>query len=138
MRARFLIVPILAAAAIASAQGPPMSDEIHVNTFTTGQQRLPSIAIDGPGNFVVAWQSAYADGYGYGISARRFDPTGSPLTPEFVVNTYTTGDQYSASVACDSRGDFVVVWTSFRQLGPLGSDVFARRYDAEGNALGDE
>jgi len=137
-RSRFLFLPLLSLAATAAAQGPPMSNEIHVNQFTTGQQIFSSVAVDGPGNFVIAWTSAGVDGSGDGVSARRFDTTGSPLTPEFVVNTYTTLDQYNASVACDRNGDFVIVWTSFRQLAPLGADVFARRYDSSGNALGDE
>jgi hypothetical protein len=46
-------------------------------------------------------------------------PQGPPLGPEFRVNTYTTGNQgrpfFSAehlSVASDSSGNFVVVWSS--------------------------
>jgi hypothetical protein len=135
---RFFFLSGLAMAAVATAQGPPMSPEIPVNTYATGQQRLSSVAIDGPGNFVVTWQSAAGDGDGYGISARRFDTGGNPLGPEFVVNTYTTGDQYQPAVAADHNGNFVVIWSSFRQLAPLGSDVFGRLYDSSGTARGAE
>ena len=38
--------------------------------------------------------------------------------PEFQVNTYTTNSQtYSASIARDAAGDFVVVWASYYQDG---------------------
>ncbi len=38
--------------------GSTLGGEVQVNTFTTLVQSFPSIACDGPGNFVVAWESA--------------------------------------------------------------------------------
>jgi hypothetical protein len=54
--------------------------------------------------------------------------------PEFQVNAYTTGDQYSPHVATTPAGDFVVVWASDDANGPLG--IFGQRYDAVGVAQG--
>ena len=37
------------------AAGAPQGDEFRVNTFTTGAQRYPAVAMDADGDFVVAW-----------------------------------------------------------------------------------
>jgi hypothetical protein len=54
-------------------------------------------------------------------------PQGTPLGPEFQVNTYTTGNQFARgrSIATDSSGNVVVVWQSEdrtdRAMGSLDS-----------------
>jgi hypothetical protein len=58
-----------------------------------------------------------------------------PIGPEFAVNAYTLGPQTRPHVAVSGTGNFVVVWDSFDQDG-YGWGVFARRFDASGNALG--
>ncbi len=65
-----------------------------VNTYTPGDQDSPSTAMDADGNFVVAWSSYGQDGDGYGVYAQRYDYNGSPVGSEFIVNTYSTGDQW--------------------------------------------
>jgi hypothetical protein len=59
------------------------------------------------------------------------------LGSEFLATSFTAGRQADAAVAVDSNGDFVVTWESLDQD---GSDygVFARRFNAAGNALGVE
>ena len=44
--------------------------------------------------------------------------------PEFLVNTYTTSGQSAPSLAMDSAGDFVAVWSSYGQDGS-GSGIYA-------------
>ncbi|HKC23346.1 MAG TPA: hypothetical protein VKF32_01320, partial [Thermoanaerobaculia bacterium] len=44
-----------------NANGTPRGPEFRVNTWTTGNQDQPSVAVDDYGNFVVAW-SSYQDG----------------------------------------------------------------------------
>jgi hypothetical protein len=58
----------------------------------------------------------------------------APLGGEFRVNTFTTGDQAHPSLASDAAGNFVVVWHSLNESGGAYS-VFARRYDASGQAI---
>jgi hypothetical protein len=82
-----------------------------VNTFTTGLQLTPAVAVDDNGDFVVVWSSPNDGAYG-GIAGQRFDSNGGMLGPEIVVNTYTSGAQRSPSVAVDANGNFVVVWQS--------------------------
>ena len=110
-------------------QGP----EFHINTITTGQQRFSDVARDNQGNFVITWQGPDADGNG--IFARRYDAAGTALDMvEFQVNTVTTSNQTNVAIAMDTDGDFVIAWSS--NLQDLdGRGIYARRYDAAGNAL---
>ena len=62
---------------------------------------------------------------------------GVPLGPEFRVNTYTPGNELSASIASDSMGNFVVVWASSNQDGSL-TGIFGQRYHFLGAPLGPE
>jgi hypothetical protein len=64
---------------------------------------------------------------------------GTPLGPEFRVNTYTTNEQDDVAVARVKgiTGEFVVVWSSYGQDGSSGS-VFGQRYDSSGGPLGPE
>src|SRR5262249_16287046 len=68
---------------------------------------------------------------------RRFSSSGAPLSGDFRVNTYTTGDQRSPAAAPLPGGGFVVVWQSAGQDGS-GLGLFGQRYDAAGTPLGGE
>ena len=117
--------------------GIPLGGESRVNTHTALGQGGPSVASDSAGNFVVAWHSFFQDGDYAGVFAQRYASTGAPLGAEFRVNTYTTGNQVSPSVASDSTGNFVVAWHSFSQDGS-GNGVFAQRYANTGAPLSGE
>jgi hypothetical protein len=126
------------------AAGAPQGSEFRVNTYTTGYQVRPAVAVDAGGNFVVVWQSNGQDGYGYGVFGRLFDAAGAPRGSEFQANTYTTSQQRYPAVAVDPVGNFVVVWESNDQDGS-GKGVFGQRYggllpaaltvDAAGNGV---
>jgi len=87
-----------------------------VNTYTTGSQGAPSVAVDGDGNFLVVWHSfsdpGRPDGDDEGVFGQHFANSGEPLGLEFQVNTYTSGSQFEPSVSAGSDGSFVVVWQS--------------------------
>jgi hypothetical protein len=110
-----------------AGSGAPLDAEFRVNTVTASDQARPSVAADSSGNFVVVWQSLAQDGSGDGVFGQRYDSSGAPLGPEFLVNTYATNDQAEAAVAADPSGDFVVVWESNLQDGS-GIGVFGQRY----------
>ncbi|MDJ0763656.1 MAG: DUF4215 domain-containing protein [Myxococcota bacterium] len=59
--------------------GSPVGDEFQVNTYTTGSQDLPTIAMSPEGRFVIAWSSYEQDGNSDGIFAQRYDADGNPL-----------------------------------------------------------
>jgi hypothetical protein len=52
--------------------GVPLESEFHVNSYTTSDQRLPTVAFDANGRFVVTWGSKYQDGGLYGVFAQRY------------------------------------------------------------------
>ena len=111
--------------------------EFRVNTYTTGHQGTPDVAVDAHGNFVVVWSSGGQDGDGYGIFGRRFDAAGTAEGTEFQVNVFTTGMQRPPAVASSTNGDFVVVWASYPQDGD-GYGVVGRRFSAAGVPQGSE
>ncbi len=118
------------------------AQESRVNTFTPNYQETSpetprAVAIDSQGNYVVTWSSKNQDGDGWGVYAQRYNGLGVAQGSEFRVNTTTTGDQRYSTVAMNANGDFVIAWSS---KDPSGDDwnVKARRYNAQGTALGSE
>ena len=57
-----------------------------------------------------------------------------PIGPERAANTTTAGSQFAAGVAGEPGGPYLVVWQSAGQDGS-GTGVYARLFDASGNAL---
>jgi hypothetical protein len=111
--------------------------EFRINSYTTGRQTNPSIAFDGNGDFVAAWQSTDLDGNAYGVFARRYYSGGEPTGNEFQVNSYTFSNQLNAKIAMDSSGEFVVTWHSNGQDNN-GYGVYGQRYDSSGSRAGTE
>jgi hypothetical protein len=60
-----------------------------------------------------------------------------PVSPEFLVNTTDVLFQENPAVASDAQGNFVVVWHS-QDGGDAPHEVYARRYTAAGQPLGDD
>jgi len=95
------------------------------------------------GFVVIGWQ-----GGGTGtpeILGQRFAADGALAGTQFTANTWTTGRQSLPSVACNARGEFVVVWESSNVgLGggsPQDGDgygVFGQRFGADGSRAGTE
>jgi hypothetical protein len=102
-----------------------------VNTYTSGFQGNPDVAVDGGDGFVVVWQSIGSPGTdtdSISVQGRRYDSNGAPVGGQFQVNTYTTGRQEGAVVSPDGGGGFVVVWESAEN----NYSAQAQRYDAVG------
>jgi hypothetical protein len=119
------------------SSGVAQAAEFQVNTYTTSYQRYPAVAANPGGSFIVTWQSFGQDGAGFGVFAKRYDASGSPLSDEFQVNTYTLSSQAFASVDLDADGGFVIAWHSFGQDGS-SNGIFARRFDSTGDPKGGE
>lgn len=122
------------------AGNPKDANEFLVNTTTNNNQESPSVAMDAAGNFVIVWDSNgnSLDTSSYGVIARRYNAAGTALGGEFLVNQTTAGFQGEPSIAMSRDGLFVVAWTSGDLAAPNYYDIFARRYDASGIALGNE
>ncbi len=130
-------IAIVLASGVLRAQPLPFGSEFQANTYTTSTQGNPAAAGLGDGSFVVAWGSQGQDGSGDGIFGQRFNSAGAKVGPEFPVNSYTTNSQNSPSVAADSAGNFVVVWSSEGQDGS-GSGIFGQRFHESGLKDGTE
>jgi hypothetical protein len=114
-----------------NSNGEALGSEFRANTYTTGDQDFPEIAMDAAGDFVISWVSTQ-DGDAFEIYARRYNSLGDPVSPEFRVNSISNGDQYSTAVAMDAAGDFIITW---RGPGQSGYDSFAQRYNRFGRRL---
>lgn len=145
------------------SDGANVGSEFLVNTTVINNQSNPSIASASDGSFIMAWQSSDQDGSGGGIYAQRYDSSGNADGSEFVVNTTTSNDQLSPSVAIDSNKKSVITWETYGQDSSgnqynssvttltngnfvstweassrdgSGSGIFGRIYDEDGTAQG--
>jgi hypothetical protein len=101
----------------------------------TGTKALnPSVAVDGNDNFIVTWQDDRSGNFD--IYARRYDSAGAALGNEFRVDQDAgTGSSAQPAIATDLDDNFIITWQDNR----LGNwDIYARRYDSFGAALGNE
>ncbi|NGX62524.1 MAG: hypothetical protein K940chlam9_02023, partial [Chlamydiae bacterium] len=105
--------------------------EFQINTYTTSNQRYPSVAPLNDGGFVVTWESYGQDGDLSGVYGQRYDSSGVKSGVEFQVNTYTTSNQWDPSAAPLNDGGFVVTWGSDGQDGDRYG-VYGQRYDSSG------
>ncbi len=131
-----LIQPATGFAQTLSKEGP----EFRVNTYTTGFQSSPKVAVGTRNQFVVTWGSEGSDGSDLGVSiqAQQFNQDGSRRGGEFQVNSYTTSWQLWPAVALNTINDFVIVWSS---IGSYGTDtdwfsIQGQRFNAAGIAQG--
>jgi hypothetical protein len=137
-RTAFAALFCLGLPALAGAQ-VRAGNEFRVNSYTTGYQyaRVNAVAASAAGRFVVVWESSTLDGSGYGALASRFDVNGARQGNDFIVNTYTTSDQYFASLGMNAAGRFVVAWQSYTQDGSR-EGAFAQRFNRDGTRNGAE
>jgi len=107
---------------------PVAPNEVLVNTTDNGHEKTPDVAVfDLAGNFVVTWEGT--DPAGAGIFAQYFNKNASPVGNEKIVNVKTDGSQTSPTVKVLSNSDAVFSWRG------TSGQVWARKYDSQGNAL---
>jgi len=120
-----------------NSSGTKDGTEFRVNTYTSGSQMLPAIAMNSSGYYIVVWASYAQDGDMYGIYAKMYDNTNTEILSEFLVNNNTASDQFSPDVTMNEDGGFVVTWMSLNQDGS-NYGIYAKQYDRYGQALGTE
>jgi cysteine-rich repeat protein len=118
-----------------SLSGVPLGGEFQVNTTTLNDQDDISMNTNGKDVFVVVWEDDTKDGNGEGIAGQLFNKNGTTIGAEFLVNTYTSGDQSSPSVDMSNTGEFVVSWKSQLNQDASGEGIYAQRFDANGNKI---
>ena len=95
------------------------------------------VASDPNGNFFVAWGGTNL--LSNHIYLKEIYADGGSLSNEIQVSQGFEVN-YSPSIATDTRGNIIVTWNKVSPLQPLKgiSSIYARRYDSNLQALGDE
>lgn len=115
-----------------------LTADVLVNTYTNNFQVNPSVATMSDGNVIVVWASYGQDGYLQGVYGQRLTATGVKIGGEFQINQYSLNNQRTPAVAALAGGGFAVAWVSELQRGASTVDIYARIFDAEGAAVGNE
>ncbi len=123
------------------ANGNAVGGQFRVNQVTQFTQDQPTVAMDGDGNFVIAWASYGQDrrtsNTTASVFARVYNRHGISQTDEFLVNTYQYGSQRKPHAAMAQDGSFVIVWQDDTQDGNQWG-VYGQRFSATGAKLGGE
>ena len=120
-----------------NANGEKVGAETQVNTYTNSYQLDSAITALDNGGYVIAWQSYYKDGSGYGVYTQQFNANGQKVGTETQVNTHTNSHQLQPAVTSLDNGGYVVTWASAYQDGS-GYGVFAQQFDTNGEKVGAE
>jgi len=126
-----------------TGEGTPIGGEFQINTFTTGNQEEPALALLGSGGFIVVWDSdgsVGSDNSEISVQGQRLDADGELVGGQFQINTFTSSSQEDPEVAANAEGGFVVAWESFGSAG-TDTDAFSiqgQRFDSDGNRVGSQ
>ncbi|MEN9360792.1 MAG: hypothetical protein RL095_2327 [Verrucomicrobiota bacterium] len=117
------------------AELQPVGEEFQVNSENYGTGVAVSDLADG--GLLFTWERYNTDNGTYDIYARRFDRELNPQGSDFMVNTTgISGEfQFEPSVSDLADGGYLLSW----HAGNSGTDdIFARRYDSDFNAIGND
>ena len=115
------------------ANGSALTGVVQLNTPENYDQGSAAVAIDGEGDFVVAWES-----YGQGttasslatIIAQRVNSGGTLIGPtQFLPSTQTGDNQTAPNIASNAGGNAVFVWQSKPSSSSRNQDVYSRLYN---------
>ena len=120
------------------ASGNPITDELLVNTYTSGEQTNPEINQLSDGNVVISWMSYGQDGSGVGLYGQIIDQNFQKIGNEFSINTSTNGDQAYHSMASLTNGGFVVVWEDSGPASREEHTLKGQLFDSDGSKNGGE
>jgi hypothetical protein len=128
-----------------TSAGAPLDAGFQVNTETGTNGIGDPVAAANDSRFVVVWTLEVGPSQfdaPPNIRARVFGADGGALTPDFGVNSYTTGTQFTPDVGIAWNDTFVVTWVDREDRdggGPEGGgSVWVKRYSAAPSALGSE
>ena len=96
-------------ARVFNADGSEDVAEFQVNELVQGHQYTPIVTTLTNGNFVISWytrESQQGDDVETGIRGRIFNSDGTEIGPEFLVNEYTDGGQFTPAITALANGQF--------------------------------
>jgi hypothetical protein len=120
------------------ANGLPVADPFEVSTARITSLTRPAVALNARGYFVIVWDGDPNRAGDDDIHARLYGPDGTPRGPSFLVNTTRAGAQQWPQVALGDANEFVIVWQHDTQDPNVATELYGRRFDADGQPAGDE
>ncbi|GMU65259.1 MAG: hypothetical protein AMXMBFR36_15330 [Acidobacteriota bacterium] len=94
------------------ADGVPLGGDFQINSFTTGNQVGPAVAMDDSGNILAVWSDTETDGDRAGIRARLFRPV-------FLDGFESGSTQRWSRVVAPSSGEGQVAFGDSQQQSPV-------------------
>ena len=118
-------------------------DEFLINDITVNAQTAPAVTALSDGRFVVTWTDVSlttGDNSGNAVRAQIFFANGTPVGPEFLVNTTTPGNQQNPTITALENGGFVIAWEDTSATGgdTTGTAIRAQVYGTDGAPVGAE
>ena len=119
-------------AAVAEAGNRWSSEGVPV-CAAPGIQHRSSIAVDGIGGVILAWEDYRAGETDINIYAQRMDRDGTlRWGPDGILICGAPSNQFQPEVISDTRGEAIIIWSDNRNG---NSDIYAQRVDMAGNSL---
>jgi Ca2+-binding RTX toxin-like protein len=130
--------PYQTRAQVVEPNGSPVGDEFIIHEASS-YDKLVNVAALPDGRFVVVWADASGsldDKYGSAVYASIWNEDGTPASDTILVNTTTTGDQYSPDISAMSDGRFLVAWSDGYYTDDM--DIRGQVFAADGSKIGGE
>jgi hypothetical protein len=121
-----------------SAGGTARTEPFELSTIHFSSITRPSIAMSDSGHFVVAWDGDPKLASLDDVHARLYEPDGTPIAEQFIVNAGRDGAQQYPAAAMNSSREFLIVWNSRVDPNVNERDIFGRRYNSSGRPIGVE
>jgi hypothetical protein len=118
--------------------GVPRTDPFVVNSTAVSSVTRPSVAMNSQGRFIIAWDGDPNRAANDDVHARLYEPNGVPLGEPFIVNATRAGAQQWPQVAINDASEFVVTWEYDAGDPTDETDIYARRFAADGQPVAEE
>lgn len=126
------LIALCTTSAAAWAAPAPLGAPFRISPCTNCRQENPAVAGMTSGASMTVWEgSSVRDAFG--INGRFFNAAGAALGADVLVAQPLPPDQDDAAVARDTKGNFIVVWSS---VSGGNIEIMARKYQANGKAVG--
>lgn len=119
-----------------SRAAAPKGAEFRVNSEVPGLQRRAAVTAVPSGGWLVVWQGQGIDNKHHHIFGQFLGDAGNLVGPQFRISEGVGQIQIAPSVAAVAGGNFVVIWTDWDKVFPIG--LFGVELDKLGNTIGDE
>ncbi len=115
------------------ADGTPLGATLAANQATVGGQATTDSPLTfSNGAFAAVWHDENGDGAGWGVKARLFAKSLTPVGGEFPINKVTAGNQHWPS-AVESNDEWLVLWA--QELNDTSQDIRFRKFNKEGKPV---